>query len=178
MKKTAVISLVILLFCAVSVSALEYGVNFNAGMKHNFLNPFIYQDVTFRLEFNDKCGLDVGVDMMENFKCAPYFYLSPMLSLYAGHVYLGGGILYVPDYYDQISFFGELGFTFGRWQIGPGIGNIDIGFNISPTFYKSDKEPQSDNLIGQIIESIVLNGGGFLFNMPKLKIGFEWYLPL
>ena len=170
MKKTFILSLVILLFCAVSVSALEYGVNFNAGIKQSVVNTFLYQDVTFRLEFNDKCGADIGVDMMENFQCAPYFYIAPMLSLYAGHAYLSGGIFLYPDFYDEIPFFAEIGGTFGNWQIGPGIGNIDVGFNISTTVYTSN----TGDGLGDALASIF----GTLFNIPKLKIGFEWYLPL
>ena len=170
MKKTAVISLVILLFCAVAVSALEYGVNFNAGIKQSVVNTFLYQDVTFRLEFNDKCGADIGLEMMENFQCEPYFYLAPMLSLYAGHAYLGGGIFVYPDFYDGIPFFAELGGTFGNWQIGPGVGNIDIGFNVSTTVFTSN----TGGGLGDALASIF----GTLLNLPKLKIGFEWYLPL
>ncbi len=172
MKKTLVIAGIILILASVPVAALDYGINFNGGIKTSFVNPYVYEDVSFRMEFNDTFGAEIGLDVMENFQFSPYFYFCPMIGLYAGDFYINGGVMFFTTMTSpsEILFFGELGWRFADWQIGPGIGSIDTGISISPTIVMTN----TGDGLGDAIGSSLLT----IFNILKIKVGFSWYLPL
>ena len=172
MKKTFVLIGAILILTLTPLTALDCGVHLNAGIRPCMINVYVYQDAAFRIEFNDTFGAELGVDLMENFAYAPYFYFSPSLSLYAGGFYIAGGVLFnssmnsLSDVYP----WGELGWRFFDWQVGPGVGKLDIGLNVSPTIAVVDSEDPGAAAVGTIFTT--------LFSLLKLKVGFSWYLPL
>ncbi|MBO4507242.1 MAG: hypothetical protein J5747_01230 [Spirochaetaceae bacterium] len=172
MKKRFILIGIILALVIAPVAAMDIGVNFNAGVRPSMVNVYLYEDVAFRMEFNDTFGAEVGVDLMENFAFAPYLYFSPYISFYADGFYLTGGVLFhtrmnsIEDVYP----WGEVGWRFGDWQMGPGIGNVDVGVNISPTIALAETGDDLGDALGSIFATI--------FNMLKLKVGFSWYLPI
>ncbi|MCR4938566.1 MAG: hypothetical protein K5930_00490 [Treponemataceae bacterium] len=170
-RKISMAALIIVVILA-PVAAVDFGINLNAGLKQSLVNTYVFQDVAFRLEFNDTFGCDIGIDLMENFIYDPYFYFSPSLLLYAGHFYIKGGILFYPDIdlsSDSMLYYGQAGFTIGNWQMGPGIGTADIGIDFSPTISVVDSEDPAEAVIGSIFTTI--------FNIFKVKAGFSCYLP-
>ena len=172
MKKTFILIGIILGLVIVPAAAMDIGVNFNAGVRASLVNPYVYENVAFRMEFNDTFGAEVGIDLMENFVSSPYFYFSPMLSLYAGGFYIAGGLMFnsAMSTIEDMSFYAEMGWRFFDWQMGPGIGKLDVGLNISPTVYLTD----SGDGLGDAIGSTFLT----IMNILKLKVGFSWYLPI
>lgn len=172
MKKTFILIGIILIFTIAPAAALDYGVNFNAGVKQSFVNTYVYQDITFRFAFNDTFGAELGANLLESFVLSPHFYYAPMLRLYISHFYIDGGLIFYPDMKDagDMLFFAGLGCTFGDWQLGPGIGNIDIGIECSPTPGIVASEDPGAAAVGSVFVT--------LFNIFKLKLGFSWYLPL
>lgn len=172
MKKTFIALGIILIFLAVPATALEMGINMDAGIRQSLVNTYIYENFTFRAEFNDTFGMEAGVDVLENFVFAPHFYFCPMLRLYASHFYINGGAMFFTTMssLSDILFYGGLGFTFGNWQMGPGIGNVDLGLEISPTLGIIESEDQGAAALGSVFATI--------FNIFKIKAGFSWYLPI
>ena len=172
MKKIFVLIGVILVITLTPLTALDCGVNFNAGIRPSMVNVYVYEDVAFRMEFDDTFGTEIGVDLMENFAFAPYFYFSPYVSLYFDGFYLTGGILFHTrmNSFEDIYPWGEVGWRFGDWQMGPGIGNVDLALNISPTIALAETGDELGDALGSIFATI--------FNMLKLKVGFSWYLPI
>lgn len=172
MKKIFVLIGVILVITLTPLTALDCGVNFNAGIRPSMVNVYVYEDVAFRMEFDDTFGTEIGVDLMENFAFAPYFYFSPYVSLYFDGFYLTGGILFHTrmNSFEDIYPWGEVGWRFGEWQMGPGIGNVDLALNISPTIALAETGDELGDALGSIFATI--------FNMLKLKVGFSWYLPI
>lgn len=75
------------------------------------------------------------------------------------------------DSIDETSWFVRTGATFGNWSIGPGIGNIDIGLELSPTIFTDSSEEDA-------LASIFISLFGSVINTFKLNVGFDWYLPL
>ncbi len=172
MKKTLVIISILLILVITPAAALDFGVNFNAGVRPSMINVYTYQNVAFRMEFTESFGMEAGLDVMENYVYSPYFYFSPMLSLYFEGFYLAGGATFnsAMTSPSETAFYFETGFRFGDWQLGPGIGNVDVGFNFSPTVYNADTGDGVSDMISSVF--------GTIFNLFKLKIGFSWYLPL
>ena len=172
MKKTFLLIGAILILTLTPLAAIDFGVNFNAGVRSSLINPYVYENITFRAEFNDTFGAEIGVDMMENFLFSPYFYFAPTISLYAGGFYIAGGVLFHTrmNSISDVLPYGELGWRLGDWQMGPGIGNVDIGINISPTIALTDTGNAAGDALGSIFAT--------LFNIFKLKVGFSWYLPI
>ncbi len=168
MKKTFIATGILIVFLLAPATAMDKGFNFDAGVKQSLVSTYVFQNITFRAEFNDTFGCEIGIDLLENFLYAPYFYLCPMMRLYASHFYINGGAMLSPSA-DGILFCGGLGFTFGSWEMGPGIGNVDLGLEISPTLGMIDSDDA-----GAALGSIFIT----LFNIFKLKAGFSWYLPI
>ncbi|MCR4714670.1 MAG: hypothetical protein K5751_09900 [Treponemataceae bacterium] len=172
MKKRVVLIAIIFVLAFTPIAALNYGVNFNVGAKQSIVNTYVYQEATFRLAFNDIFGVELGVNLLESFALAPHFFYSPTLRLYASHFYIDGGLMFYPTMKDagDMTFFVGLGGTFGNWQIGPGIGNMDIGLECSPTPGIVEDDDQGKAAVGSVFMT--------LFNIFKLKAGFSWYLPI
>ena len=172
MKKTFVLIGAILIITLTPLTALDIGVNFNAGVRPSIVNVYVYEDVAFRTVFDDTFGAEFGVDLMENFVFAPYFYFNPYISLYFDGFYITGGALFHTrlNSIEDVLPWGEVGWRFGDWQMGPGIGNIDVGLNFSPTIALSETGDELGDALGSIFATI--------FNVIKLKVGFSWYLPI
>lgn len=154
------------------LSAFDYGLNFNAGIDTSIINLYLYQNVTFKIQSEEKTGAEVGLRVLENASFSPHFYFNPFIQFDLSHWYVGGGLMLPSNMAssDDLLWFVRTGVLFGNWDMGSGKGDIDIGLELSPTIY-IDEDAKD---LGGALASIF----GTIFNLVKLNVGFTWYLPL
>ena len=173
MKKGLVLFTLVSVLSVIPAAALDYGIRGEAGVDLSFVNVYPYQDVTFKLENENRIGFEAGLRVMENFKFEPHLYVNPLVQFDLKNWYIGGGLMFPSTFAeaDDLLWFARTGFIFGNFQFGPGRADIDLGFEISPTVYIHDDE---DDPAGSIVGTLF----GSIFNIPKLNIGFSYYFPI
>lgn len=175
MKKRLLISLLTAIFFVLPASALDHGPVFGTSLSGS-IKPFANESVGYKLQW-DNFALDMGLKVEENLICnpqEPIVYLAPTINLYFGgdsaKYYLGGGLFFLPTAEMQMLGYVRTGCEFGNWQWGPGIGNMDIGIELSPTVFI----PESENAWGTFVGTLV----GTFLNFFKLEVGVTYMLPL
>ena len=173
MKKSLFLFAFISALSVAPLSALDFGIRGELGTDISLVNIYTYQDVTFKLENDSRIGFEAGVRVMENYSFSPYLYVNPMIQFDLKNWYLGGGLMFASDtqYSDDLLWFARTGFIFGNFEFGPGRGDIDLGFEVSPTVYiDDDEDDELSNSMGSIF--------GTIFNIFKINVGFSYYFPL
>ncbi|MCR5217283.1 hypothetical protein [Treponema sp.] len=170
-KKIFILSFIAAFFLG-NAHAYDFGFRAEAGVDFSFVNVYTYEDLSFKIESDERIGVEAGVRLMENYAFVPHLYTNPFIQFDVKNWYLGGGLMLPSDMQgtSDLLWFVRTGFMVGNWQMGRGTGAIDIGFELSPTIYKDDSEDDG----GAIIASVF----GTIFNIPKLNIGFSYYFPL
>ncbi|MBB5218767.1 hypothetical protein HNP77_001136 [Treponema rectale] len=157
---------------AVNSYAYDFGFRAEAGVDVSLMNFYTYEDVSFKIQSDNRVGFEAGVRLMENYRYVPHLYTNPFIQLDVKNWYLGGGLMLPSTLQDSsdILWFARTGVMVGNWNIGRGTAAIDIGFEISPTVYIAD----TDDGLGDVLGTFF----GTLFNIPKLNIGFSYYFPM
>ena len=177
MKKRFLIFLALISLSTVPLSAVEWGAQFGAGLDSSIVHIYPYESAAVRFTANDYFKVDLGVKILNDFfkeENSPLFFFMPTLNITVWHIYVGGGLCMSAktDYGYDVIFQGRVGTTFGNWEWGPGIGGMDIGFELSPTVLMVSQD-ENTTATGAAIGSVFLS----LFNMLKLSVGVTWYVP-
>ncbi|MBP5568010.1 MAG: hypothetical protein J6X54_02165 [Treponema sp.] len=177
MKKRLLISLMTLGLFATPLSAYQHGITLNGGAAISCIaSPFLYEEIGYKFLADNNIGFTIGARATEDLffpSDLKFLYISPYVELDLANYYLAGGITLSTGTISSDALaipFIKTGCTFGNWEWGPGIGNIDIGIDLTATMLWSVIE-QGD--VGAAISGSLLS----IFNFAHLYVGVTWFLP-
>ena len=159
-----------------AASAFERGGAFGVGIDSGIvLKPYAFQRVAFCGRWDNGLGFETGVKFYENIikgKEEPLFYFAPEVDFKYKAFYLGGGVLLNDVIWcsQNVSFLLKTGLEFEPWDWGSVKGGFNVGLEMSPMIVKQH-EGSND------VSSGLSDGFSSLFNIIKLNLGFNCYLP-
>lgn len=142
---------------------------------------YLSETLTYRVNFTDIFGIDAGVRFMENFipvENESIAYITPLLNIYAGPWYLGGGCQITPGLPIDNGLFtpyARTGFMFPNIRISRGTFRVNTGIEFSPTLINATPTDDSPSAaLGAGLASAI----GSIINCVKLNLGVSYYFPL
>lgn len=150
----------------------SFGVGIDSGI---VLKPYAFQRVAFCGRWDNGLGFETGVKFYENIikgKEEPLFYFAPEVDFRYKAFYLGGGVLLNDVFWcsQNVSYLIKTGLEFEPWDWGSVKGGFNVGLEMSPMIVKQH-EGSND------VSSGLSDGFSSLFNIIKLNLGFNCYLP-
>lgn len=174
MKKTGILAALVIALSSLPVFSLEQGLVLGGGVDATLVGVFPYESVSYKITADNGIGVDLGCRIVENFIGNTNIFFNPTINFVTNKFYLGTGYIFYPGMTSLENLFTlRTGYTFGGWEWGQGIGNMNIGAEYSPIFTIMDADDDDESGLGAALGSVFMT----LFSLIKIEVGVSWTLP-